>query len=754
MRTREERYDLVVCGGGLAGFCAAVAAARHGAKTCLVQDRPVLGGNSSSEIRVSPQGAANFHAYARETGIISELLIEERASNHEHQWTNSVWDLILYDMAMRTDGLTVHLNTSIASVDVAEGRTIRSVTGRVAASETELTLHADLFIDCTGDGIVAELAGCEWRMGSEGRDEFMEPHAPALPSADVMGSSIYFRAVDTGRPAPFKRPEWAHSYEDASFFYEKGRIPEPGGGYWWLELGVPWHTIYDGETIRHELTRHLLGVWDFVKNKDPRLKLKAANYAIDWIGQVPGKRESRRIMGEYIVTEHDLTNVTAFADEVVFGGWFIDLHSPGGLLADVSEPTAVAGHEHSVHMNKSFVGPFGLPLRAFMARDASNLLMAGRNISVTHVALGSVRVMGTTALMGQAVGTAAAVSLKRGEPVKRLTAEAIAEVQQTLLRDGCFLPGRRNEDPSDLARSASVSASSEAVMSAMLPADAGETHDGASGRDVLRERRGQWIAVDGGELEKLSVCVSNLSDREQTLQVCLTPVEHIWEYRVRPQNPAAEACLTVPPGERQWIEWPVRLPAGWMAEGYARLDAAANPNLVWHRAKRPEPGLVSATERGGGRMRRFEEGVAMSLRIEPGQRCYRAEQVISGVTRPHRSTNLWRSDPEAGLPGWVELRWPEPATLQIIELTFPGHLLRDFRFYPAAYKAPECPRDYAVWAWQDGVWRELLQVEGNYQRHRRHKLAAKVRTDRLKIVITATNGSPSAELYEIRCYES
>lgn len=761
MRTIQERYDLVVCGGGLAGFCAAVAAARHGVKTCLVHDRPVLGGNSSSEIRVHPQGAANYHAYARETGIISELLIEERAANHESLWTNSVWDMILYDTAMRTDGLTVYMNTSIVSADVSDDKTVRSVVGRVANAETEMTLYADLFIDCTGDGIVADLAGCEWRMGSEGRGEFQEPHAPEQPSSDVMGSSIYFRAVDTGRPAPFKAPEWAQSYEDASFFYDKGRIPNPHNGYWWLELGVPWHTIHDAETIRHELTRHLLGIWDFVKNKDPRLKERAAHYALDWIGQVPGKRESRRIIGEYMLTEHDLTNATVFPDEVAFGGWFIDLHSPGGLLADISEPTAVEGSERAAHIEKSYVGPFGLPLRAFIAKGANNLLMAGRNISVTHVALGSVRVMGTTALMGQAAGTAAAVALRRGLAIKRFPAEAVAEMQQTLLRDGCFLLNSRNEDPLDLARSAQITASSEAVLSVMSPdsPEAGERVDRASGKkiaelDILRERRGQWIAVDGGKLEKLSVCISNSSDREQTLQASLTPVDHIWEYRVQPQSSAADVTLTVPPGTYQWIEWPVGLPDGWTKEGYARLDLAANPSLTWHRAQRLAPGLVSAVQMGNGRMRRFGEGVTMSFSIEPSQRCYRADQIINGVTRPYRSTNLWRSDPEANVPQWIELSWPAPVAVGVVELTFPGHLLRDFRFYPASYKDPQCPRDYIVWAWQDGEWKKMMQVEGNYQRHRKHKLEAKVRTDKIKIEITATNGSASAEIYEIRCYES
>ncbi|MEF3306798.1 FAD-dependent oxidoreductase [Paenibacillus sp. GYB003] len=752
MRIKEEHYELVVCGGGLAGICAAVSAARHGARTCLVQDRPVLGGNSSSEIRVQPQGAANFHAYAKETGIISELLIEERAVNHEEIWTNSVWDMILYDTVMRTPGLTLHMNTSIVDAVLAEDGSIRSVVGRVAHAETELILHAKLFIDCTGDGIVADMADCSWRMGSEGRAEFGERHAPEQPSSDVMGSSIYFRAVDTGRPAPYRPPEWAYSYDDASFFYNKGRIPNPSNGYWWIELGVPWHTIHEAETIRHELTRHLLGIWDWVKNKDPLLKDKASNYALDWIGQVPGKRESRRIIGEFMLTENDLSDGAVFADEVAFGGWFIDLHGPGGLLAEVSEPTAVEGHDHADHVTKSYIGPFSLPLRTLISRDCENLLMAGRNISVTHVALGAVRVMGTTALMGQAAGTAAAVALRRGMAIKKAAAEAIVEIQQTLLRDGCFLLGCRNEDPADLARMAWITASSEAMFSGMAPdteEDAGRID---TKRDLLQERRGQWIAVDGTALEQVAVCISNLSGKEQLLRACLVPVDHIWDYATNQRSAVAETELCVPPGVRQWIGWPVGLPDGWTREGYVRLDLEANPYLIWHRAAGMEPGFVSGVDRGNGRMRHYRTGIGMSLRVEPAQRCYRAEHVISGVTRPYRSTNLWRSSPERLLPQWLELEWAEPVTIGSIELTFPGQLLQDFRFYPIGHKDPQCPKDYRIWAWQNGEWLLLLQIRDNYQRLRKHPLQAE--TTKIKIEIEATNGAPTAEIYEVRCYGS
>src|SRR5690606_32011390 len=136
-----------------------------------------------------------------------------------------------------------------------------------ANAETELTITSKTFIDCTGDGVIADLAGNEWRMGSEGRDEFNEPHAPLQASGDTMGNSIHFKAKDMGRPVPFQAPDWAVKHDDPDFFYKQGRPPyDVRGGYWWIEIGVPWHTIYHAEDIRHELTRHALGIWDWIKN--------------------------------------------------------------------------------------------------------------------------------------------------------------------------------------------------------------------------------------------------------------------------------------------------------------------------------------------------------------------------------------------------------------------------------------------------------------------------------------------------------
>jgi hypothetical protein len=762
MEKRNMQYQVVVVGGGLAGFCAAVAAARLGVKTCILQNRPVFGGNSSSEVRVTPHGAAAFHAYARETGIISELLIEERALNHEeifeNGWTNSVWDMVLYNMAQQTPNLTIYVNTEVFDV-VKKGRKIEAVKARVLNAETELLIAGETFIDCSGDGIVAALTGCEWRLGSESKEEFGEPHAPEKSSKDVMGSSIHFKTKNVGRPVPFEAPDWAMHYEDAGFFYNQGRLPkEERGGYWWLEIGVPFDTIYQNEEIRHELTRHALGVWDWMKNWDPKMKELTKNYALDWIGQVPGKRESRRIMGQYLMTEHDPQNCTVFPDEVAFGGWFIDLHTPGGLLAEHSEPASNENYStFSDYAVKSYAGPYGIPLRCLIAKDMDNLMMAGRNVSVTHAALGTVRVMNTTALMGQAAGTAAAIALQKNMAITDAPKNAIHDIQQQLLKDGCFLPNYKNNQQEDIALQAHVSASSEALLYGAGPESKG-FHEGLKfWRDQpqylierLENRRGQLIAIGTSVINEIEVFLHNTSGTTQQVQVQLRAADHIWDYRACSLRTLAEATLQVPPG-KNWISWPLNLSKAPQGQ-YVRLDLLPNTNVEWPIAGRIESGNLAMYQISQERMRRFGNGHSLSFRIHPAQPCYGPQNVVNGVSRPHRFTNLWKSDPNLPLTQWLQLEWEKEKNVGEIILVFPGHLIREYHAYDPFYRDAQCPKDYSISAWMGGKWETILEIKNNYQRHRRHILPQGIATKKVRINVQATNGDPSAQIYEVRCY--
>lgn len=765
MRAVAEEYDVVVCGGGLAGFSAALSSARHGARTVLVQDRPVLGGNSSSEVRVTPHGAAAFHGYARETGIISEALIQDRATNHvpieENGWTNSVWDMILYDMAVRTPRLTLLLNTGVESAVVANGR-IAAITARTWGAELIHEITGSAFIDCTGDGTLGALAGNPSRQGMEAAAEFGETYAPEKAGSGTMGSSLHFKTVDTGVPTQFRAPDWAERYENDDFLVKGGRkIQTLVSGYWWIELGAPWDTLYENETLRHELTRHVLGIWDYLKNRHPYWSPRAENLALDWVGQVPGKRESRRLEGRHMLVEQDLIENRVFEDEVAFGGWYMDLHTIGGLLKEVAEPSTQKqwADPATASMGSKYVRPFGIPLGALTSGSLDNLLFAGRNISASHVAMSATRVMGTAASMGQAVGVAAARNFAAPKVLDAAFAD-IDGIQQSLLRDGAFLVGVSNHDPADLARSAEVTASSTDVVRGVGPATAARL----GGLDYWRnyplfpysgklERRvGQWIARGQGQhLETIGLCLSNHHDAPVAVPATVHAVDGIWDYRTEPGEPLATAELMVPPGGPAWLDWDIGLPEAAESD-YVRIDLRPADGVEWHISPAVQPGQIAAFEDRPGHYRRFGSGQTLSFRLTPAQRAYEPAQVTSGCTRPRRSTNQWRSDPAEPLPQWLQLSWTEPQYLRQVQLTFAGHLLREYHAYPPFYRDPQCVRDYELQVPEGEGWRTIIRVEDNTATRVVHTLDTPVSSDRLRLVALATHGDPSAGVYEFRAY--
>ncbi|GIU76872.1 MAG: hypothetical protein KatS3mg005_0110 [Bryobacteraceae bacterium] len=439
--------DVVVAGGGLAGVCAAIAAARHGARVVLLQDRSRLGGNSSSEVKMHVVGA-NCHKGRpgwREGGIIEELRLEDAVRNPQRSW--EMWDLLLYDKVISEPNITLLLETALFRAEVREGR-IQSVHARCDKTEHLYRIRAPLFVDATGDSRLALEAGAEYRTGREARSEFGESLAPEKADGETLGSSILFTSRDYGRPMPFTPPAWARKVTRDHLRFRK--ITSWEYGYWWVEWGGQLDTIRDNERIRFELLSIALGVWDYIKNSGDHPS--SETWALDWIGMMTGKRGSRRVVGDHILTQHDLMRGT-FDDAVAIGGWPMDDHPPGGFdRPDLPPNTNLRPPE-----------VYGIPLRSLYSRNIANLMMAGRNISATHAAFTSTRVMATCACIGQAVGTAAALCLRENITPRELAREGsrVRRLQQILLRDDQTLRGVRNEDEQDLARRATVIASSE-----------------------------------------------------------------------------------------------------------------------------------------------------------------------------------------------------------------------------------------------------------------------------------------------------
>ncbi len=472
-RTLEKRYDLVVVGGGLSGMFAAIAAARHGARTAIVQARSMFGGNASSEVRMHIVGAGCHNAKKdlNETGLLMELLLTNKRRNPYAVFP--VWDGILWEMVRFQQNLDCYLNTAFETVRM-DGSRIEAIECFQHTTETRYVFCAPLFIDATGHGSLGAQAGAESRMGSEGRDAYGEPNAPDMPNNDTMGCTLMFQAVNRGEPVRFEKPNWAYSFSEEDLKYrphynETSALGEMGkpvdfkpgqmkalphfstmdAGYWWIELGGQYeHIIYQAEEIRDELMRCVYGVWDHIKNCGDH---GAANYDLEWVGIVPGFRESRRLMGDHVLTEIDVRANRVFDDAVAYGGWPMDEHVRGGILDFDKLPSRIL----------NFDGAYTIPYRCFYSKNIDNLMMAGRDISASKLAFGSTRVMGTCAIGGQAAGTAAALALKNGITPREVGRAHIRELQQALLKDDLYIPGFRNEDPADMARGAIASASSE-----------------------------------------------------------------------------------------------------------------------------------------------------------------------------------------------------------------------------------------------------------------------------------------------------
>lgn len=404
----------------MAGLIAAVAAARRGSRVVLIHDRPVLGGNASSEVRMWICGAHHH----KETGLLEEMQLCNMARNPAGLY--SVWDSVLFQYARMTPGLTTLLNCTCNDAEMAGGK-IAAIRAWQMPTQSWHTVWARYFIDASGDSILAPLSGAETRHGRESREEFGEPIAPSRADGKTMGNTVLLQLEETAHPHHFEPPNWAYRFGDDSTL--PSRVGEGfGNNFWWLELGGLNNTITDADAIRDDLIKAAWGVWDYMKNRGPQAA-KLTNWRLRWLGSLPGKRENRRYLGEHILTQHDIESEGRFEDIVAYGGWSMDDHHPAGLL--------YPGKATLFHKAPS---PYGIPLRSLYSRNVPNLLCAGRNISATHVAMSSTRVMGTCAVMGQAVGLAAALCVRENCLPSEIKGDRLERLQRQLADDDCWLP--------------------------------------------------------------------------------------------------------------------------------------------------------------------------------------------------------------------------------------------------------------------------------------------------------------------------
>ncbi len=747
--TQTLSTDVVVVGGGVAGVCFAIAAARGGAKVILVQDRPVLGGNASSEVRLWMNGATS-HGYsnnrwARESGIMNEILMLNVYRNPGGN--ANIVDTVFLDLVLAEPNITLLLNTSVYSVDKSAPGTISAVHGFNAQNETFYDLRATQFCDASGDGIVGFLAGGAFRIGAEGKDEFDEPFAPDKAFGQLLGHSIYFYSKDAGRPVPYVAPSYAlPDIEKAIPRYRDFKAGEDGCRLWWIEFGGRLDTVFDTENIKWELWRIVYGVWNYFKNsgKFP----EAANLTLEWVGTIPGKRESRRFEGDYMLTQKDVVQQISHEDDVAYGGWALDLHPADGVFSPLNGCT----HSHPK-------GPYPVPYRVMYSRNLTNLFLAGRIMSCSHVSFGSLRNMASLGYCGQAAGTAASLCIaKKCNPRDLSQGEGLQALRRTLLRNGQHIRGRWHADPADLALKAKVTASSEYALRE-FPAD-GEWHK-------LDKPWAQMVPLPAGPVPAMTVHVRAKSDT--ALRTAFATSTNIDNYL--PDNFVAESKHSLSAGVEQDLAISCSTPLAQAQYGYYILFA--NDDLEFRCTKQRVTGLLATYNHAQSRqlpatrkasthdlgVENFElwspvrrpEGQNFSFRLSAPVKSFGVAQITNGLYRPTKTANAWVAELTDPNPS-VMLTWEAPQEISRVVLDFDpdwDHPMESVIRWHHERAMPFTVCDFQIETPDGEV---LKKVEGNFQARCELRLPEPISTSGLTLRILSMNGACPAAVFGIGVY--
>jgi hypothetical protein len=739
MQTTTIRCDLTVVGGGLGGMCAAIAAARAGATVTLVQDRPVLGGNSSSEVRLWTLGAAHartFTRYAREGGIMEELFLENLYRNPEGNPV--LWDPLLIEWVTREPNITLLLDTAAYELDLDDDGAIRSVTAFCSPAQTTYTIRSPLFLDASGDGILGFLAGAEFRVGREPSDEFDESMAPEQPDRQTLGHSVYFFTKRLEQPVKYTKPAFAIDIGETNIpKFRNIDAADHGSNYWWIEYGGLLDTIYDHHKIRFHLWQLVYGMWDYIKNSGEYSGDVVDNLTLEWVGVTPGKRESRRFIGDYILNENDVMGQAVFPDAVASGGWSLDLHPSAGIYSE--DPPCWQVYPEGV---------FGIPYRSMYSKNVPNLFLTGRIISASHVAFGATRVMATGAAMGQVVGTAAAMCIEEEMLPRDIgSGELLSGLQRRLLRTDQYIPLARNDDSDDLARTAQVTTSSNAQLegSRELP---GETVPG--GRQQLDKR---WsIQVP---LSQTLDSVSFLLDVSADTTVEWSVYRNDRTQNFVPVDKINSGNAPLKSGGNQWVDLPV---AAELAGQNCWVILEPNENVYLHATTDTPAGVLTSCEDGQQPEARVPywrtEKWNAVFRLSPFQSVWDSTNITDGYARPTVLPHIWASQPTDGSPEWVELTWSEGQTVRQVYVVTNTDV--DIPLYtvqrPYDYRTiKQCVRDMQIQVRIDNAWTTVATVRDNHQRLVVTEFDP-VETDAVRIVCEATHGHDRCELYEVRVY--
>lgn len=745
LKTVSLSADLVIVGGGLAGSCCAITAAREGLKVVLVQDRPVLGGNASSEVRLWVLGATcHMNAnqrWAREGGVHDEILVENMYRNPEGN--PLIFDTVLMEKVVEEKNITLLLNTAAFEVakDPNDSDRIAGVRAFCSQNSTMYELRAPLFVDSSGDGIIGFLSGAAFRMGAEKREEFGESFAPSKEYGELLGHSLYFYSKDVGRPVKFVPPSYAlKNIPERVPKFRTFNAQTYGCRLWWIEYGGRLDTVHDTEQIKWELWKVVYGVWDYIKNSGQFPE--AENLTLEWVGTIPGKRESRRFEGDYMLTQHDVIDRPHFDDAVAFGGWSIDLHPADGVFSE--RPGC------NQYLSK---GIYQIPYRCYYSRNIKNLFIAGRIISSSHVAFGSTRVMGTGAHGGQAVAMAAAICTRDGcLPRDVGTGPRLRELQLRLHRTGQHIPGIVPADPQNLAATAHVSASSALVLQS-LPV-------GGPLAEPEQRAQAQMFPLRQGPIPQITFFAD-----------AAAPVSIDVELRIasRPDHYSPDTLLEtlrvdVAAGQQMPVVLRPTKPMPY--DGYLYVCFPKQPSPKLHTSLRRLPGVLrlhyvrreplsdigyedydrwAPPRRPGGHNLAFE----LSAPLTP----FEPANVINGPQRPTHQPNAWAADFADPSPK-LTLAWDRPQTVSQVDVFFDpdyDHAMESVLMGHPERAMPFCVKSFIL---TDSTGRVLANVDDWRQARWTLRLPEPIQTESLMLTVTSMNGTdvPPAIVYDVRVY--
>ncbi len=720
MKQMHLNASLVIVGGGLSGVCAALEAAELGLTVILVHNRPVLGGNSSSEIRVWTRGATGAGTlFGEEMGILGKLKMRNLYVNPDY---NPVfWDEVLLDTVLRQKNIRLLLNTHIERTVCQEDR-VAELYGVQQASELAYTLTGKYFIDATGDGTIGAQAGIPYEVG-----DGLYRTGDDLQKRELLSSSILYYVRDVGKPVLFIAPEYAYDMDHIQSLVNKGgRIiseKQTGSDCWWFEYGGLCNTISDSQEIGIELRRLVLGIWNYIKNSGNYPE--AENYTLEWIGSIPGKRESRRMVTEYMLCQKDLLEQRKFEDAAFYGGWYMDLHPAEGLSSEKNNCVQIP------------VNVYAVPFRCLYNRRVTNLLFAGRNIGTKRDAFSSTRIMNTCALSGQAAAVLAWGCLAWKKFPKDLTKMQIGKLQDLLQREDMFIPGRRHREEGDLTRKAKISASSEYRL--------------------LPEPEEEFYMLEGSVFLTLpkadgsTAVIEMVNGEERELEIVLVYYVSDLPSRLRPGELAAEKKVVLAPGKQKVS---LTLPA---RKGKFCTVVFEDHKMVGIRKnRRRNPGILM------GRTDSSEYSDPC-LWWQP-EELYGVKNLINGYARPYQGVNIWCSrDEEAP---WLLLEWNQAVSFREIRLflepefsmeipsSCAGRWDESHKFTRRSAMPPQLARELSVEAYHEGAWGEIYKTCDNWNRLLVLEWDKTVTAEKLRVNFKRSWGDPRAHLYQISIYRN